>query len=373
MSNTFSTHLTTQGYRTLMTKGLTNEIKLYQLLDNSHNYEVTATENLVLPATGNRGELTTSKTSFADYQGILVNKPSTEEIKTLTGKVQLNFINRECDYTFDQPNISLNINLHSWIYELQNLTYSFDMPGLSKDLWDFMQATIQTLNVTTKTYENVMYNSNLGVTWVPKTDVDINNIKLLSPTYIHSEGSSRKLIDGRDSIRNASPMFLSLSTYNVNGQAINNTAGKIHLVTNEFGYWVNNNTFVNTSALEQTDLNLYKTVYPAAKVGRNIYYLPTQLAYPTNAGFVGYAMRMVNVDGSNQTLISGLIDQIILFTKTYFKPDDAGVYTMVINLSAIVTGNEVNSFTQKTGGEASLIFRYDPNNVNSNESIIQLN
>lgn len=46
---------------------------------------------------------------------------------------------------------------------------------------------------------------------------------------------------------------------------------------------------------------------------------------------------------------------------------------MVINLNAIVTGNEVNSFTQKTGGEVSLIFRYNPNNVNSNESIIQLN
>jgi hypothetical protein len=373
MANTFSTHLTTQGYRTLMTKGLVNEIKLYQLLDNTHNYEVTANENLVLPATGNRVEITTSKTSFADYNGVIVNKPTSAEIKTLTSKTQLNFINRECDYTFNQPNISLNINLHSWIYELQNLTYNFDMPGLSKDLWDFMQATVQTLNVTTKNYDNVMYTSNLGVTWVPKTEVDANNIKLLSPTYVQTQGSSRTLIDGRDSVRNASPFFLSLSTYNVNGQPINNTAGKLHLVTNEFGYWVNNSTFVTTSALEQSDLNLYKTVYPAAKVGRNIYYLKTPLPYPTNAGFVGYAMNMVNVNGSNQTLITGLIDQIILFTKTYFKPDDAGVYTMVINLNSIATNSEINSITQKTGGDVSLIFRYDPNNINSNENIIQLN
>lgn len=371
--STLYTHLTKHGYQTLMKKGLVPAIKFYQVLDNSHNYTVTANENLVLPATGSHTQITTSQCAFADYNGVFLNEPSQQEIKNETSKVQLNFVNQDCDYTYTQPNVSLNINLHSWIYQLQNLSYSFNMPGLSKDLWDFVTATVQTLNLTTKSYDNTFYTADLGISWVPKTEVDKNNMVLISPTYVNLEGSRRTLIDRRGSVRNGSPFFLSFSTYSVNGTPIHNTAAKIHLVTSKFGYWVNKSNFLSASEVENTDLNSYSSVYPAAMVGNSIYYLPTNKVFPTEEGFVGYALNMVKTDNSGETLITGLINQIILFTKTYFKQNNSGIYTMQINLNALVTNKNINFITEKIGGNATITFRFDPNNINNLEDIITLN
>ena len=173
------------------------------------------------------------------------------------------------------------------------------------------------------------------------------------------------------SIRFGSPFFLSFSTYSVGGTPINNTAGRFSLVPNEFGYWVDGTTFLNTATVESSDLTAYKTIQPAAIVGNNTYYLNEIGAYPTKAGFVGYATKMINTNGNGDTLLTGLINQAKLFMKTYAIYDSVNdIYTLPINMSTIATNSEINYITNKVGGNVKLNFIYNPNDNNS--PIIQL-
>ena len=387
------TALTPFGYKTLISKGLEKEIIYYNINDNYHNYVVSAKENLVPAVVGSHNTITMSHCAFADYDGVFPTKPDPTEIENVISRVQYSFVNEECSYgDFNQPNLNINVNINSWLYELSNLTYNFNMQGLTIDLWDYVTATIQTLNLSTKNYDNVKYLTNLGLNWVPKTNstagkmtikeqgipktksmmgFDLNNLLKISPKYVNfKEGSKREMVDN-SSIRFGSPFFLSFSTYSVGGTPINNTAGRFSLVPNEFGYWVDGTTFLNTATVESSDLTAYKTIQPAAIVGNNTYYLNEIGAYPTKAGFVGYATKMINTNGNGDTLLTGLINQAKLFMKTYAIYDSVNdIYTLPINMSTIATNSEINYITNKVGGNVKLNFIYNPNDNNS--PIIQL-
>lgn len=366
------TALTPFGYKTLISKGLEKEIIYYNINDNYHNYVVSAKENLVPSVVGSHNTITMSHCAFADYGGVFSTKPDQTEIQNVISRVQYSFVNEECSYgDFNQPNLNINVNINSWLYELSNLTYNFNMQGLTIDLWDYVTATIQTLNLSTKNYDNLRYLTNLGLNWVPKTSFDLNNLLKMSPRYVHlKEGSRREMVDNSN-IRFGSPFFLSFSTYSVNGTPVNGTAGRFSLVPNEFGYWVNGTTFLNTATVESSDLTAYKTIQPAAIVGNNTYYLNEIGAWPTKAGFVGYATKMINTNGNGDTLLTGLINQAILFMKTYAIHDSiSDVYTLPINMSTIATNSEINYITNKFGGNVKLNFIYNSNDNTS--PIIQL-
>jgi len=366
------TALTPFGYKTLISKGLEKEIIYYNINDNYHNYVVSAKENLVPTVVGSHSTITMSHCAFADYGGVFATKPDQTEIQNVISRVQYSFVNEECSYgNFNQPNLNINVNINSWLYELSNLTYDFNMQGLTIDLWDYVTATIQTLNLSTKNYDNLRYLTNLGLNWVPKTSFDLNNLLKVSPRYVHlKEGSRREMVDN-SSIRFGSPFFLSFSTYSVNGTPVSGTAGRFSLVPNEFGYWVNGTTFLNTATVESSDLTGYKTIQPAAIVGNNTYYLNEIGAWPTKAGFVGYATKMINTNGNGDTLLTGLINQAILFMKTYAIHDSVSdIYTLPINMSTIATNSEINYITNKFGGNVKLNFIYNSNDNTS--PIIQL-
>lgn len=360
-----TTALTPHGYKTLMKEGLVNKIMYYNMNDNYHNYMVTATESLVPEITGSHSQITNSECAFAGYGGLFPTTPSTTEIENITSRVKIDLIKEECSYQFDKTNLNMTVNINPWLNQLSTLTYSSNMQGLTLNLWDYIMVTKQTLNLTTKSYENVKYITDLNVSWMPKSSSDLKNLQLISPIYVKTEGNVRSLIDD-SSIRNGSPFFMSFSTYTVNGTAKNNMAGRFSLVTNEFGYWVNNSTFLSVTNLETSSLESYKTVYPAAKVGTSVYYLPKSIPYPTKNGFVGYAINMVNTDGSGKTLMTALIEQATLFMKTYGTYNSIdGTYSLPINLSTIVTNQDINYIPTKFGGNVTINFVYNPADITS--------
>jgi len=373
---TLQTTLTPLGYQTLMKKGLVNNIIYYNINDNYHNYTVSADENLVPGVNGKHSQITTSYCNFAEYSGVFSKTPSATEIQNAVSRVQYSFVNEDCSYgNFNQPNLNINININSWLTQLSASTYNFDMGGLTLDLWDYVTATVQTLNLSTKNYDNVRYLTNLGLSWSPKTIFDLNNLTSISPRYVQlAAGNTRQMVDNSN-IRFGSPFFLSFSTYSVNGTATNNTAGRFSLVPNEVGYWVNGNTFLSTTTVETSDLSTYTTVTPAAKVGSNIYYLSDNTSWPTKAGFIGYALKMVKTDGSGETLLTGLINQAKLFMKTYgfVGPSHLSgqkLYTIPVTMNVIATNPEINFITDKFGGNVRLNFIYDP--TYNNKPIIEL-
>lgn len=376
---TLQTTLTPIGYKTLMTKGLVSEISYYNFNDNYHNYVVTANEGLVPGVVGSHSQITMSQCAFAEYNGVFAQTPTTTEIQNQISRVQFAFVNEDCSYgNFNQPNINMNININSWLNQLSTLTYSLGMEGLGLDLWDYMTATIQTLNLSTKTYDDTKYLTNLRINWIPKTNYDLNNLLTLSPRYVKITAGVKEMVDNT-SVRNGSPFLLSFSTYNVNGTPVNGTAGRFSLMPNQFGYWVNGTTFLTTTQVEQSTTDSYTTIYPAAKVGNSTFYLNGSTEYPTTAGFVGYALKMINVDGSGETLLTCLTNSAILFMKTYGIYDSTnGTYSLPINMNTFITNKQqtstqqidLNSISEKNGGSVRLNFVYNPSDITS--PVIQL-
>lgn len=365
MATTLQTTLTPTGYKTLMTSGLVDNIVYYNINDNRHNYLVSATESLVPPVIGKHATITTSQCAFAEYTGVFATKPTQQEIQNALSRLQFSFVNEDCSYgNFNQPNLNININIFPWLQQLASSTYDFNMQGLTLDLWDYVTATIQTLNLSTKNYDNTKYLTDLNISWSPKTEFDLMNLNKISPRYVGlKDGGVRGMVDN-STIRFGSPFAVSFSTYSVNGMAVEGTAGRFSLVPNKFGYWVNNTTFLTTSEVETSDLASYKTIYPAAVVGSNTYYLPQNTVYPTKAGFIGYALAMINVNGNSETLLTGLINQATLFMKTYGIYDKTNNnYTIPVNMNVIATNQDINYITDKFGGNVRLNFIYDTNST----------
>jgi hypothetical protein len=366
---TLQTALTPLGYKTLISSGLIDNIVYYNLNDNYHNYLVGSEESLIPSVVGSHNTITTSECAFANYTGVYLNKPVPTEVKNALSKVQFSFVNEECSYgDFNQPNLNININLYPWFQQLNSATYAFNMTeNLVLDLWDYVTATIQTLNVSTKNYDDVNYLTNLNVSYKFKTDFDKQNFSKISPIGVTLEQGGQRVMVDNSNIRFGSPFLISFSTYPVNGTNINGTSGRFSLKPNKWGYWVNNNNFISTTDLEDSDLAGYKTIYPAAVVGTNIYYLPNNTPFQTKNGLIGYAINMINVNGNGDNMLNGLINQGTLFMKTYGIYDSTyNYYTLPINMEVLATHPEINSITNKFGGNVRLNFIYDVNNTTSN-------
>lgn len=366
---TLTTALTPFGYKTLIESGLENKIVYYNINDNYHNYIVTAPESLVPNINGSHSQITTSQCAFANYTGVFATKPTQQEVQNVISKVQYGFVNEDCDYgNFNQPNISLNINIFPWLQQLSTATYSFNMSeSLVLDLWDYVTATVQTLNLSTKSYENTDYLTNLTLNYKPKTNFDKLNFMKVSPRMVQiQEGNIKQMVDN-STVRNGSPFLISFSSYSIYGMAVNGTAGRFSMAPNRWGYWVNDTSFVSASELEDSDLAGYSTIYPAAIVGNNTYYLPTNTVYPSTSGLIGYALNMVNTNGSGQKMMTGLINQATLFMKTYgIYNNTNNTYVLPINLEVMPVDLKLNNIQNKYGGNITLNIIYDVNDTTSN-------
>jgi len=374
MAATLQTALTPLGWQTLIRSGLEDEIVFYKIDDYTHNYLVTEGEVIVPPVVGSHSVITTSECAFANYSGVYATKPVREEVKNVLSKVQYSFINEDCSYgDFDVPNLTLNIYVDRWLQQLASATYSFNMTeSLSTDLWDYVTATVKTLNLTTKTYTDVSYITNMGINYRFKTDFDRQNFEKLSPVVVTIEQGNQKKVVDKSNIKFGSPFGVLFSTYPVNGFNTVGTAGRFIMKPNKFGYWVNKSSFLTTTEVETSDLSRFTTVNPAAIVGSNIYYLPSNTTYQTKNGLIGYAMHMVNVNGNGETMLTGLINQAKLFFKYYGIFDSLNnYYTLPINMEVMGTNQEINYITNKIGGNIKLNFIYNPNNTTTG-NIIEL-
>ena len=367
---TITTTLTPQGYITLIKDGLINKIKFYDFKDNTHNYTDTAKENLINGVIGSHYQITPAKPNFSDYRGVFNTTPTTREVENVTSRVKLTFANSECAGSFEEPYLTLNINMSRWFNALTNLTtYNTNMsPGLSLNLISYITAYIQTLNISTQVYDTTKILNDFVLSWKPATTSDSERLELLSPVYVTFIGNQqRQLIDASRRINFGSPFMLNFSTNQINGLAVNGTSLDISFLP-EFGYFVNGNVFLSNKTVEESNLNDYRSIMPAAKIGNKIYTLKTTTPYPTNQGLVGYALNMTNVDDSGETLIAALVEAAKLFFKTY-GDINGSVYSMPITLNVSAANQELNPITTKIGGEVILNFFYDENDTTTNPII----
>ena len=368
---TITTTITPNGYKKLIADGLVNSIKFYNFIDNTHNYTDTATENLINPVIGSHYQITTSKPNFSDYRGVFNTTPTSKEVQSVTSQVKLTFTNSDCTDSFEESYLTLNVNMSRWFNALSNITtYSTNMsPGLSLSLVTYITAYLQTLNISTQSYDTSKIINDLFLSWKPSTVSDSDRLEKLSPVYVTLTGNKQRQLIDNSGIRFGSPFILNFSTNEVNGLAVNGTGVDISFLP-QFAYWVNGNTFLDVKTVEESDLNTYTSIVPAAKVGNSIYTLNTTTPYPTNQGLIGYAFNMTNVDNSGETLLTALVNAGKLFFKTY-GVKNGSTYSMPITFKVSAANMDLNSITKIIGGEVTFNFFYDENDTASTPLIYQ--
>jgi hypothetical protein len=364
------TSLTPKGYEELAKIGLINSVKYYSFGDQNEIYSVTAENNIIPTITGEHTQVTLANCGKADYNGIYPNQPVESEIIDTRSRVEIKYNRIDCDNEYVVPNLRVQVNINSWLNSLLSASYSFNMTDrLTQTIWDYVSASIQTLDLTTKNYKTVNLLTNTKFSYVPETDVDYYNYTLLSPKYVEVvNGKEKTLVNNTKGGRYLSPLVYTLSTTNVNGDFVNGTSGKLSLVPGNWGYWANGN-FVSVETVENGDTNLWETIYPAVQIGTSYYYLPNNNVWNTTNGLIGYLLNMINVNGDGGTALNGLITQAILFFKTNGKLSD-GKYTIPINFITNVVSKELNNITDVIGNRVSVSFVYDPNDITSD--IVQL-
>jgi len=193
----------------------------------------------------------TSKPNFSDYRGVFNTTPTTKEVQSVTSQVKLTFTNSDCTDSFEESYLTLNINMSRWFNALTNLTtYSTNMsPGLSLGLINYVTAYIQTLNISTQSYDTSKILNDLFLSWKPATTSDSDRLDKLSPVYVTLTGNKQRQLVDNSGIRFGSPFMLNFSTSEINGMAVNGTGVDISFLP-QFGYWVNGNTFLDNKGVE---------------------------------------------------------------------------------------------------------------------------
>lgn len=358
------TSLTPLGYTELAKVGLINSIKYYSFGDQNEIYSVTAKNDIIPAITGEHTQITLASCGKADYNGIFPNQPVQSEIVDTRSRVEVNYNRVDCANEFNVPNLRLQVNINSWLNQLLSASYSFNMSdGLTQVLWDYVSAKVQTLDLTVKNYRTTNIVTNTKFSVVPETDVDYTNYTLLSPKYVEVFNGKEKRLVNNTGVRYPSPFIFTFTTNNVNGDIVNGTSGLFSLVPGNWGYWANG-SFVSVETVENSDTNIWETIYPAVQIGSKFYYLTNNTSWNTTNGLIGYLLKMTNTDGSGESAIQALVTQAILFFKTNGKLSN-GKYELPINFITNVVSKEINNIEEVIGNRVSVNFSYDPNDMTS--------
>jgi hypothetical protein len=365
MSTTLNTVLTEHGFKTLYKYGLEKHIVYYDIKDNGYVYGIDSNADILPEVTGSHTQITSTKCALAGYNGVYSKEPTVLEINNEISQAQIYFVNENCSEDgFELPNLNVNINLNPWFYGtngLSTLTYSTNMSGLVLDISDYLKVKIQKLNLTTQTYDTIDYVTELGISWYSDTEADDKNLFTVSPKYVSRDGNVKKMVDDSSKLRYSSPFQIFHASYSPQGSVIQNTGIKLGLLPDEVGYRVNGTTFLTCTEVEtqSNPSETYSEILPAFKVNllnnnnTSLYTLNNTTPYPTQKGLIGYALNASNSNG--ESLINGLITKAILFMKSNGIQKN-GVYTISMNMHAIVTNQKINFINSRSPTYHLIIF-----------------
>lgn len=365
MSATINTAFTLKGLDIVSKYGVLNSIQYWAPSDNSHLYNVTASENIIPLINGTR-PITTAFCGQGNYNGMF-NSLTPQEVVNLTSRTLISFIKTNCADEFSVSSPHFVVNINSWIHELSNLVYSFDMDGLTKPIWNYLSGTVQKRNLTTSDFKSVTNITDFEkISYKFNTEEDFLNYQLISPLYVESNGGVSKVVDNSSNNQYPSPLLLSFTTAAINGSNfVNGTSGLLTLRPNGWFYWTDKG--IQDIITVENNPGGYTWIYPATLIGSKYYYLPDNELFSAKSDYIGYLMKMVDTVDGTTTAIQGLINQLILFFKTKAQLQSDGTYRLRISMTAEITDTRING--SKINGN-NLIIDFIYNETDNTSPII---
>lgn len=374
----FDTYITEEGWRTLLNNGLLNSITSFKAGDDTIIYgieESSVKPNFfTIPLTGSREGMTKIPTcSFSERKPIPVTPPQSDEVRNLDSRVKLSFVSDSCSIPFEKNNLTVRVNIEKWIEDLlalKSTDYTRNASGLKINIWDYILAYLEEYNVGTKEWIlSDLYKSSLDISYKLLSPQDIKNYELINPKYMELNSSGSKVfVNGQNSNRFPSNMFLSFNTKQIEGFNVFGTSNTLALFPDRYGY-VSDNIFYNAGDLEdkyKRDPKSCGYIYPAIIINDVIYELKQNRDYQTQDGVGYFVWGYKDKDGN--PAINGLTDKLKLFMKYNGEEVSTGIYRIVINLMTTTKSDKrFNTVYQnkKVGGELTYELYYNENTVST--------
>jgi hypothetical protein len=379
----FTTYITEDGWRTLLSKGFLDTIDSFTLQDETIIYGIDDGVNnpafYDLPIVGSKnGSTMKPNCSFAQRKAIPVEELTDTEIKMTDSRVKLAFISEDCSVPFEKSNVTVTVNIEKWVSDLlalKSVDYVRTVSGLRLDFWDYVVGYLQEYDLATSTWiDKEIYKDNLDIRYVLKSESDYKKYRMANPKYMSIIGGRKKFVNEQSKVRFGSNMILGFKTNSVDGVSVYNTAGYLGLFPDYWGYVVDG-VFQNAGDFEDsvktTGLDIYDTVYPAVVIDGVNYWLKTDTDYRSvdSVGYMVYGFE----SKEGVKAIDALTDKVKLFMKSNGTEIETGVYQIKIEFdTALLSNNMFNQAYQNKNIGGNLIFElnYNTNSVSSEKVII---
>jgi hypothetical protein len=374
-------YITEEGYRSMLTKGLSSAITQFSMTDQ---YEIYGLDSLpTLPnLTGTKFSLggANPACNLAGYQGIPQNPLPPEVNNALNRRVGVNIFSSDCDGGFDLNGVTIKFHVNRYFNFLQTFltqSYNFSFEGLTQQFYDYTYGTLEQEDVINGGF-NILDNvQELDVRINFNSETDKNNYTSFSNRYIEVIGSGAQIFrNGRTGVYN-SPFQLDFVSFNAGSSFVPGSGLKLSMMPDEFGYTIDGDYYTLTNAnnlFTQNGMNNYEKIIPTAKIGATSYFLDTFTNYNTIDPLLGQFTYGFKTSDGTRTLLEDLIERGILYMKTKGELV-GGVYKLPIGYKIDLYGNEEFNLAYNNnnyGGGVQLEFVYDSTDASTTD-IMEIN
>lgn len=373
-------YITEEGYRSMLTKGLSSAITQFSITDQ---YEIYGLDSLpTLPnLTGTKFSLggANPACNLAGYKGIPQSPLSNEQADAFSKRVGVKIFSSDCDGGFDLNSVTIKFHVNRYFNYLQTFltqNYNFSHGGLTQDLYDYVYGVIEQEDVVNGGFNTLDNIQELDVRIKFNSETDKNNYTSFNNRFV-------KLINGIDIFSNGdpnlykSPFQLHFVSFNAGSNFIPGSGLKLSMMPDEFGYTIDGDYYklVNANTLiTQNGVNSYEKIIPTAKLNNVSYFLDTFTNYNTTDPLLGQFVYGFKTSDGTKTLLEGLIERGMLYMKTKGQLTN-GVYKLPIGYKIDLYGNNEFNLTYQNnnyGGNVLLEFIYDPTDITTT-NIIEIN
>jgi len=361
--------ITEEGYRSMLTKGLSSAITKFSINDQYKIYGLD-TDHTLPPLSGTKPNLGNSNPAFnlAKYKGVPQDPLSTDEIDFMSKRIAVKLFSADCSGGFDVNTLNVKIHLARYFNNLESImtqSYNFNMEGLSYKIYDYVYSNIEKENVVNGGYDIIDNIRRLNLSIGFNSDSDRRNYFKLNNRYVtFLSGGESILINERNNNLYFSPFHLDFTSVDgVPGSSL-----LFKMMPDTFGYTIDGEFLSlkeGDELINGSGTGSFNSIIPTAKVGNKDFYLENNNMLNTKDPLLGQFIYGFKNSNKTLNLMQELIERGKMFIQTN-GINNNGVYSLPIGYKINVNGDdEFNNIylNNNYGGNVVVEFIYNPTDI----------